>query len=113
MLRRRTVVEISVTPVAQAQFRRLVDQKGAEWFRVHGAQDCQCGKIGFRVEMASAPAPEDEVVEIGAGPLRLLVSPAAREYVDGSTVDFSDDLMFTGFVVDNPRVQTWCGNAPR
>lgn len=107
-------VELTVTPAAARRLERLAERQGTEWFRVEGAQDCECGKIGFRVELADAPGEGDEVVRVAGGrTVGLLVSPASRPYVDGSTVDFSDDLMHTGFVVDNPRVQTWCGRAPQ
>ena len=106
-------MELRVTPAAARRFERLASRQGTEWFRVHGAQDCECGKIGFRVELAEAPRAEDEVVRVAGGSIGLLVSPTSRPYVDGSTVDFSDDLMHTGFVVENPRVQTWCGRAPQ
>lgn len=107
-------MELTVTPKAVRRFERLAARQGTEWFRVDGAQDCECGKVGFRVEMADARGAEDDVVRVAAdGAIGLLVSPASRPYVDGSTIDFSDDLMHTGFVVENPRVQTWCGRAPQ
>ena len=41
--------------------------------------------------------------------MRLLVDPAAFEYVDGSQIDYIDALTGAGFKVENPNVVAACG----
>ena len=39
----------------------------------------------------------------------MLVDPASMQYVDGSTVDFTESFMGSGFEVSNPNVVASCG----
>src|SRR5258708_15711388 len=41
--------------------------------------------------------------------IRLLVDTQSLPYVEGSTIDFVDDLQGAGFKVDNPNVVAACG----
>ena len=50
---------------------------------------------------------DDHVFE--AGGIRVLVDPASLQYVDGSTVDYTENFMGSGFDVSNPNVVASCG----
>ena len=39
----------------------------------------------------------------------VLVDPASLRYVDGSTVDFTETMMASGFEVSNPNIVASCG----
>ena len=41
--------------------------------------------------------------------IRVLVDPASMRYVDGSTVDYTESFMGSGFEVSNPNVVASCG----
>ena len=106
-------MEVAFTAAAEAQMRRLLARRHADFVRLSGALECGCGKVGYRVDVEEAPSPGDRIVPLADGRMKLLVGPESLAYAPGSTVDWSDDLMHTGFVVANDRVQTWCGRAPR
>ena len=66
------------------------------------------GCSGFQYMLAfDAQRDGDTVVEIHG--IRLLVDAASAPYVNGGTVDYSDDLQGAGFKVDNPNVIAACG----
>ena len=44
-----------------------------------------------------------------ASGIRVLVDPASLRYVDGSTVDYTESFMGSGFEVSNPNVVASCG----
>ena len=66
------------------------------------------GCSGFQYHLAFDEQREDDRVFESHG-LRLLVEPAALEYVDGSQIDYVDALTGAGFKVENPNVIAACG----
>jgi iron-sulfur cluster assembly protein len=66
------------------------------------------GCSGFQYALALDEKREDDhVFEISG--IRVLVDPASMQYVDGSTVDFTETFMGSGFEVSNPNVVASCG----
>jgi iron-sulfur cluster assembly protein len=66
------------------------------------------GCSGFQYHLAFDEEREGDRVFESHG-LRLLVEPAAFEYVDGSQIDYVDALTGAGFKVENPNVVAACG----
>ncbi len=50
----------------------------------------------------------DQVVYESA-PLRVVADSSTVQYLDGLNIDYSDDLVQSGFVLSNPNVQKSCG----
>lgn len=51
---------------------------------------------------------EDDVI-IGANDAGVLVDPISLEYMQGSVIDFVDDLMGQAFKIENPQATASCG----
>ena len=66
------------------------------------------GCSGFQYALALDEKHEDDHVFDAAG-IRVLVDPASLQYVDGSTVDFTESFQGSGFEVTNPNVVASCG----
>ena len=66
------------------------------------------GCSGFQYQLAFDEQRDDDQVFESHG-LKLLVEPAAFEYVDGSQIDYVDALTGAGFKVENPNVVAACG----
>ena len=66
---------------------------------------CSGFSYGFDVDRA---ANEDDVVVERDG-AKVLVDQVSLQYMDGSTVDFVDDLIGQSFKIDNPRATASCG----
>jgi iron-sulfur cluster assembly protein len=54
-----------------------------------------------------AAGPEDVVVESGGA--KVLLDPASAQFISGSELDYCDDLVGTGFRLNNPRAARSCG----
>ena len=66
------------------------------------------GCSGFQYALAlDEQRDDDNIFETGG--IRVLVDPASLKYVDGSTVDFTETFMGSGFEVSNPNVIASCG----
>jgi len=66
------------------------------------------GCSGFQYALAlDERRNDDHVFEVNS--IRVLVDPASLQYVDGSTVDFTESFQGSGFEVSNPNVVASCG----
>jgi iron-sulfur cluster assembly protein len=108
------------TPIQSGQMVQLTDiaaEKVAEFMSGQGAEGDVVGLrvgvkgggcSGFQYALALDEKREDDhVFEISG--IRVLVDPASMQYVDGSTVDFTESFMGSGFEVSNPNVVASCG----
>jgi iron-sulfur cluster assembly accessory protein len=66
------------------------------------------GCSGFEYKMIiDGPAPEDEVFEKSGA--RILLDPESFTHLNGTELDYKDELMQSGFVFNNPNVKGTCG----
>lgn len=67
------------------------------------------GCSGFQYEFAleDAAAPGDLVIE-GQGQ-KVLVDPESLPFLEGSVIDFKDELIGARFAVENPNATSTCG----
>ncbi|HYP48221.1 MAG TPA: iron-sulfur cluster assembly accessory protein [Thermoleophilaceae bacterium] len=66
------------------------------------------GCSGFQYALALDEKHDDDHVFDCEG-INVLVDPASLQYVDGSTVDYTESFMGAGFEVKNPNVVASCG----
>ena len=66
------------------------------------------GCAGMSYEMKLDEPAADDFSE-GRDGVKVVVAPASLPYVEGSTIDYSDDLAGAGFRIVNPRAVRSCG----
>lgn len=98
---------IHVTDSAFSQLRALVEekgelQKGLRIFVERGG--CAGMQYGMTLDNAQ---PGDEVIEKEG--TKVLVDAESLGFLQGSTVDYSDDLAGAGFRILNPKAVRSCG----
>ena len=99
---------VTLTDIAAQKVQEFIAGQGAEGdvgLRV-GVKGGGCS--GFQYALALDEKREDDHVFEASG-IRVLVDPASMQYVDGSTVDFTESFMGSGFEVSNPNVVSSCG----
>ena len=99
---------VNLTDIAAEKVRAFMNGQMAEGeigLRV-GVKGGGCS--GFQYALAlDEQRDEDHVFE--ASGVRVLVDPASLQYVEGSTVDYTENFMGSGFEVSNPNVVASCG----
>ena len=99
---------VTLTDIAAEKVRDFISGQAAEGdigLRV-GVRGGGCS--GFQYALALDERRDDDHV-FEANSIRVLVDPASLQYVDGSTVDFTESFMGSGFEVSNPNVVASCG----
>jgi iron-sulfur cluster assembly protein len=99
---------VTLTDIAAEKVRAFMNGQSAEaeiGLRV-GVRGGGCS--GFQYALALDERREDDNVFECSG-ISVLVDPASLQYVDGSTVDFTESFQGSGFEVTNPNVVASCG----
>ncbi|HXV78592.1 MAG TPA: iron-sulfur cluster assembly accessory protein [Candidatus Binatia bacterium] len=66
------------------------------------------GCSGFEYKMViDGPTAEDEVFERSGA--RILLDPESFTHLNGTELDYKDELMQSGFVFNNPNAKGTCG----
>jgi iron-sulfur cluster assembly protein len=100
---------VTLTDIAAEKVREFMNGQNAERDAVGlrvGVRGGGCS--GFQYALALDEKRDDDHVFDSSG-IRVLVDPASLRYVEGSTVDFTESFMGSGFEVSNPNVVSSCG----
>ena len=98
--------EITITERAAAKIRKLlagaIDGCGLRIEVVEGG----CSGFEYKVEI-NPPEAEDQLFEKNGA--RVLLGPQSILHLNGTELDYKDELMQSGFVFNNPNVKGTCG----
>lgn len=101
--------------VSAATFARLAEIAEAEGGVAKALRVAVLGGgcSGFQYEFAleDKPAEGDLVLEgiTDAGPQRVFIDPESLPFLEGSVIDFKDELIGARFAVENPNATSTCG----
>lgn len=67
-----------------------------------------CSGFSYTLDVTDEPAKEEEVFDTGYG-VRLCCDPKSYLFLNGTEVDYEDELLKGGFVFHNPNAKRSCG----
>ncbi len=94
---------------AAHQIKRLLDQEGKLETHALRMKVIGGGCSGLQYQLAFDDQQKEQDSEIVANGVRLLVDEKSALYLVGTTLDFVDGLMETGFKIENPNAKNTCG----
>ncbi len=102
------MASITISEPAARKIRALLAQKGTPQggLRV-GVKGGGCSGLSYFVDWNDSPKSHDEVIDEGGA--RVFVDPKSAMFLRGTTLDWQQSLMQTGFVFKNPNVKSACG----
>jgi iron-sulfur cluster assembly accessory protein len=100
------VNNIAVTNRAASRIKAIVagQNSGALRISVNGG-----GCSGFQYEFAVTESREPDDIVIEHEGATVLIDSVSLPYMQGSVVDFVDDLMGQSFKIQNPQAKSSCG----
>ena len=111
-------LSIQVTPKAAKAIRRFAVREGHEdsfALRV-GVKGGGCSGFNYILDLTETSKDSDEQwdveCEVSDGDpfvLRVLCDPKSYLYLNGTEIDFKDEIMGRGFVFSNPNASSSCG----
>ena len=67
------------------------------------------GCSGFQYGFSFDKVIDEEDTCITKDGANLVIDPLSLQYLEGSTVDYTEDLMGSKFIISNPNATTTCG----
>lgn len=100
---------ITLTERAAAKIRKVFEQHkmppgGALRIGIKGGG---CSGFSYTLDVTDKPAADDEVFESHG--VRVVTDPKSYLYLNGTEVDYEDELLKGGFVFHNPNAKRSCG----
>ncbi len=99
---------IEITDAAAERIKVLMSSRGkpSEGIRV-GVKKGGCSGLAYTIEYADSVNKFEDVVEDKG--VRVIIDPKAALYLIGTTMDFVEEKMKSGFVFVNPNEKGRCG----
>ncbi len=102
---------ITLTESAAKEIRGIIEQQGlpagATSLRV-GVKGGGCSGFSYLLDLTEDPKTEQDE-EMESGGVRILCDQKSHLYLDGTQIDFRDEVMGRGFVFKNPNATSSCG----
>ena len=97
-----TVSEAAANRIAKI----LLKEPGKSALRV-SVEGGGCSGFSYKFDLAESASADDIVIEKNSA--TVLIDPVSVEYMDGSEIDFVDNLMGQSFQIRNPLATASCG----
>lgn len=98
---------LTLTDNAVKHLRTLIEEKGepGKALRIF-IEKGGCAGMSYGMSLDDPQAVDFTAERDG---VKVIVDPDSLQYLDGSTVDYCDDLAGTGFRIQNPKATRSCG----
>jgi iron-sulfur cluster insertion protein len=100
-------VPVTVSPRAQKRIAAILTQEGQGAMLRLAVTGGGCS--GFQYNFALDESRMDDDLLIEEGGARILIDPMSLDFLKGSEIDFTDDLIGQAFKVNNPNATASCG----
>lgn len=100
---------VTVTENAAQQIKRLLDQEGKVQTHALRMKVIGGGCSGLQYQLMFDDTEKEGDSEIASGGVRVVVDEKSAIYLVGTTLDYVDSLMESGFKIENPNASTTCG----
>jgi iron-sulfur cluster assembly protein len=97
---------IQVTPKAAQRIRQIVAKEGVSGGLRLAVQGGGCSGLTYQFKIETGERPSDHIFAFDGA--KVLIDPKSLVFLDGLTLDYTESLMQSGFVIENPNAQKTC-----
>ena len=101
---------ITLTDTAAREIKTIIDQQELDTETVRlrvGVKGGGCSGFSYLLDLTENMKDTDEAFDQHG--VTVIVDPKSLLYLDGTTIDFKDEVMGRGFVFQNPNATSSCG----
>ncbi len=101
---------VELTEPAVKEIRNICEQQKLELEDVYlkvGVKGGGCSGFSYILDLTESKNDNDEQFEVHG--VRVICDPKSLLYLDGTQIDFKEELMQRGFVFKNPNATSTCG----
>jgi len=100
---------ITVSESAASQIKRLLDAEGKAATHALRMKVVGGGCSGLQYQLSFDPNSKDGDAKVESAGVRVVVDEKSALYLVGTTLDYVDTLMESGFKIQNPNAKNSCG----
>jgi len=103
-----TTSVIEITPAAAQRVQQLLDERNLEDHALRvfvGGGGCS----GLQYGMGLDGEPREDDLHFDFDGIQVLIDPLSMGHLQGTVIDYVDDLMGGGFKIENPNAVASCG----
>ena len=105
---------VLLTETAAREISTIIDQQGLDKEAIRlrvGVKGGGCSGFSYVLDLTEHQKDTDEIFEQHG--VQIICDPKSMLYLEGTTVDFKDEIMGRGFVFNNPNSSTTrgCGSS--
>jgi iron-sulfur cluster assembly protein len=101
---------VFLTETAAREIKSIIEQQelDAEKVRLRvGVKGGGCSGFSYVLDLTETQKETDEIFDQFG--IKIIADPKSMLYLNGTTIDFKDEIMGRGFVFSNPNATTSCG----
>ena len=98
-----TLTEKAIVKIKEMMRKQQVESGGLRVGVIGGG----CSGMSYKLDFETQLRPQDQVLEREG--VKVFVDPKSLQFLEGTTLDFSDGLNGRGFVFINPQATRTCG----
>lgn len=101
---------LTITETAAREIKTIIQQQelDAENVRLRvGVKGGGCSGFSYLLDLTEQHRDTDELFE--EHEIKVVCDPKSYLYLNGTTIDFKDEVMGRGFVFNNPNATSSCG----
>lgn len=101
---------IALTETAAREIQKIVGEQELDAAKIRlrvGVKGGGCSGFSYILDLTETQKEQDEVFEQHG--IMVVCDPKSLLYLNGTTIDFKDEIMGRGFVFQNPNATTTCG----
>jgi iron-sulfur cluster assembly accessory protein len=99
--------QITVSDRAATQIAAIIAQEGGNTMLRVSVEGGGCSGFQYKFDLVQESASDDLAIEKGG--ITVLIDSVSQMYMEGSEIDFADELIGAAFKVNNPNATASCG----
>lgn len=103
-------MSITLTETAAREISSIIKQQELDSAKIRlrvGVKGGGCSGFSYILDLTENSKESDEAFEQHG--VQIICDPKSYLYLNGTTIDFKDEIMGRGFVFQNPNATTTCG----
>ncbi len=101
---------IALSDTAIREIKTIIDQQNLDPDKIHlrvGVKGGGCSGFSYLLDLTEKITDHDEHFHMDG--VKVVCDPKSYLYLNGTEIDFKDEIMGRGFVFKNPNASTTCG----
>ena len=97
---------LSISEAAANHIKKIIDDSSCKALRI-GLKKGGCAGMEYFMEYVDKVETNEEVIDFKGA--KVIIAPLAQMYLFGTTIDYEDGILESGFKFNNPNVSEACG----